>query len=388
MAMYLFTKDLRLRASINTQLDKGCISTTDKISVQRTSEKILNDPHPVLIIDEGFSTDGVLPLLEYLISSHIPGPKILIPKQKQTYSTYASEGSITILYRPFTIEQLLSCAMSVSSIEAIKPHICDELKEKLETDSQKGIHASILVGNSPHIQKVRNIITHIGPHFSAIHINGESGTGKEVVASLLKETAMKHAPFEVVNCSNIPPSLADAYLFGARKGAYTDAIQDLKGCVKRAHGGILFLDEIEDLSLSVQGKLLRLLETKEFTQLGSDETEISNFKLISASNIDLKRLVVEKRLRFDLYNRINKVVISLIPLRQRKEDISLLITHYMKKHHDTRIIEEATLDAMLQYEWPGNVRELFNTLEQLRLFNLNNEVLKSTHILVDSIFHS
>ena len=133
MAMYLFTKDLRLRASINTQLKKGCISTTEKTLIRRTSEKILKDPHPILIIDEGFSTDGVLPLLEYLISSHIPGPKILIPKQKQSLSSYVSEGSIAILYRPFTIEQLLSCAISVSSIHAIEDHISESLRQNLET---------------------------------------------------------------------------------------------------------------------------------------------------------------------------------------------------------------------------------------------------------------
>jgi len=383
MAMYLFTKDLRLRASINTQLEKGCISATDRTLIQRMSEKILKDPHPVLIIDEGFSTNGVLPLLEYLISSHIPGPKILIPTQKQTLSSFASEGSIAILYRPFSIEQLLSCAVSVSSIEAIKPHITLQMIEKLEI---KG-NTSTLVGNSFLIERVRNIVSCIGPHFNTIHINGESGTGKEVVALLLKEKSIKNAPFEVVNCSNIPSSLADAYLFGARKGAYTDAVQDLKGCVKRAHGGILFLDEIEDLSLPIQGKLLRLLETKQFTQLGSDEKEYSDFKFISASNIDLKQLVVQRKLRFDLYNRISKVVISLPPLRQRKEDIPLLISHYMKNHQDTRTIEHSTLKAMLHYEWPGNVRELFNTLEQLRLFNLNKKELMSNRILVDSIFH-
>lgn len=386
MAMYLFTKDLRLRASINKNLLKGCISTTDKTLIKKTSEKILKDPHPILIIDEGFTSDGVLPLLEYLISSHIPGPKILIPKQKQVLSSSASEGSIAILYRPFTIEQLLTCAISVSSLAAIESHISQEMKKRLESSGTTESPNALLVGNSPSIKKVRNIISHVGPHFSTLHINGESGTGKEVVALLLKEMALKKSPFEVVNCSNIPPSLADAYLFGAKKGAYTDSIQDQKGCIKRAHGGILFLDEIEDLSLNVQGKLLRLLETKQFAQLGSDEKELSNFKLISASNVDLKRLVAEKRIRFDLYNRINKIVISLPPLRQRKEDIPLLIDYYMKKHQDHRTIELDTLEALLCYDWPGNVRELFNTLEQLRLFNLHTEVLTSSHILVDSIF--
>ncbi|NCB00857.1 MAG: sigma-54-dependent Fis family transcriptional regulator [Spirochaetia bacterium] len=386
MAMYLFTKDLRLRASINTQLHKGCISTTEKSSIKKTSEKMFQDPHPVLIIDESFSTEGVLPLLEYLISSHIPGPKILIPKIKQPVSSFVSEGNIAILYRPFTIEQLLLCAISVSSMDAIAPHISLSMKEQLETLSLEKNYESEFVGSSIHIKEIKKIISHIGSHFSAVHINGESGTGKEIVASLLKEASGNQGPFEVVNCSNIPSSLADVYLFGAKKGAYTDAIYEQKGCVKRADGGILFLDEIEDLSLNVQGKLLRLLETKEFTQLGSDEKEISNFKLISASNVDLKQLVVEKKLRFDLYNRINKIVIALPPLRARKEDIPQLIDYYLKTHHDMRIIEPNTLEILLKYDWPGNVRELFNTIEMLRIFNNKESILSSKNILVDSIF--
>ncbi len=386
MAMYLFTKDLRLRASINTQLQKGCVSTTNIATIQHTAKIILKDPYPVLIIDEGFSAEGFLPLIEFLISSNIPGPKILIPKQKQPLSTFASEGGIAILYRPILIKQLLLCALSVSSINAIAPHISTTIMKELEIDNPRSRHLSKLVGSSKHIQEIKSIITHIGCNFSAVHINGESGTGKEIVASLLKEESNSEGPFEIVNCSNIPSSLADVYLFGSKKGAYTDAVQEQKGCVKRADGGILFLDEIEDLSLDVQGKLLRLLETNQFSQLGSDEIDVSNFRLITASNIDLKQLVAKKRLRFDLYNRINKIVLKLLPLRQRKEDIPFLIDHYLALHHDQRIIEPITRKVMLEYDWPGNVRELFNTIEMLRIFNDKEKILSSEKIMVDSIF--
>jgi DNA-binding NtrC family response regulator len=386
MSLYIFTKNLRLRAQINTQLQKGCICATDSQSIHTVAKKILADPHPVLIVDENFHERGILPFVEYCISEQIPGPKIFIPKQRKEQSEYVSAGGVAILHRPFTIEQLIICAISVSSIEAVLDHISVEMKKTIEKNYCKNWYSTFLVGESDHIKEVRKIIQQIGNRFKYVHINGESGTGKEIVATLLHYEEDIHSPFEAINCSTIPPTLADAFLFGAKKGAYTDSHTDQIGCVKRSDNGILFLDEIEDLPMEIQGKFLRLLETRKFTTLGSDELQSSNFKLVTASNIELKQLVKEKRLRFDLYNRINKIVISLLPLRERREDILPLITHFLNKNNETRRIEKGTLDYMLEYQWPGNVRELFNTLEQLLLFNSNSETLSKEHIIVESIF--
>ena len=387
MSLYLFTRNSRLRSNINTQLKKGCISAADRHSLNCIGKKIAADPHPVLIIDESFNEEGILPFVEYCISQHIPGPKIFIPKRKTEQSDYVYDGNHAILYRPFSIEQLLVCAIRLGSVEAVAEHISDEMRESIEKKYCKNLYSTFLVGDSDHIREVREIIRQIGNRFEYVHLNGESGTGKEIVASLLHYESNISSPFEAVNCSTIPPTLADAFLFGAKKGAYTDSKNEQKGCVKRADNGILFLDEIEDLPFEIQGKLLRVLETKKFTSLGSDEIETSNFRLITASNVDLKQLVSLKRLRFDLYHRINKVVITLLPLRERKEDILPLIGHFMNKKHEKREIEKETLDYMLTYHWPGNVRELFNTLEQLLLFNTHTETISKENIAVDSIFN-
>ena len=207
MSLYIFTKNLRLRAQINTQLQKGCICATDSQSIHTVAKKILADPHPVLIVDENFHERGILPFVEYCISEQIPGPKIFIPKQRKEQSEYVSAGGVAILHRPFTIEQLIICAISVSSIEAVLDHISVEMKKTIEKNYCKNWYSTFLVGESDHIKEVRKIIQQIGNRFKYVHINGESGTGKELIARAVHKLSDRSDRILVkVNCSALPSS--------------------------------------------------------------------------------------------------------------------------------------------------------------------------------------
>ncbi len=366
MAVYLFTKDRTLLQEIQTHL----LSPVRRVSQDRWLKKlcsdIVRDPHPVLIIDEAYHTQGIFPLLEYILSTRIPGPKILIPARKGIQSSFASDGSIAVLYRPFTAVQLTRCLLSVSSLTGLKGYLKEEYIE--ETEQNTSDHTSPLIGASPQIRKIRKMIGTIGAQFKAIHITGESGTGKEVVADSIISGSCDPMAVEKVNCSAIPPTLADSFLFGSRKGAFTDSKEDRKGCIERAHRGILFLDEIEDFPLNIQGKLLRVLESGEYLPVGSEKTYLSRFQLITASNVDIAGLSEKRLFRADLYHRITGIVINIPPLRERKEDIPLLCSHYLSTEREERTIEEESLKSFSAYRWPGNIRELFNVLDQLRLF--------------------
>lgn len=366
MSLFLISKDAKLLAALNRQLGSGChwANSTDRLVQMR--RLIETDTCPVLLIDDNFHENGHLPVLEIVLSSKIPGTKILLTG-KLGYSKqkpFLYDSGYGILRKPFSLDQLVEGLVDSGKMAALAGHLDHRRLERYQSDR----YATELVGKSDSMQRIRKIIRKIGPTFSSVHVYGETGTGKEVVASLLRHEVGNGKPFVVMNCSSIPNSLADTYLFGTVRGAYTDAKENRIGIVKSADGGTLFLDEIEDLSLEIQGKLLRLLETRQFRPVGGDSVETSDFKLITASNVPLRVLCKERRLRFDLYNRLNRVVITMPPLRKHKEDIPLLIEHHLESIGEKRRPDLATMERIMRYHWPGNVRELFKELELLSVF--------------------
>lgn len=390
MSLFLITKDARLRSAINRQLQKSCYSANSLDQIKKMRTILETDTHPILLIDEKFSEKGLLPILDFIVSSQVPGPKIIITAKAgiKKGTSFVYDSGIGILHKPFSIEQLIDSAIDIGGIPAVAPHLSHSQFSRTIEKFNIDWHASILIGQSEAMVKIRDIIKKVGPLFSSVHINGETGTGKEVVASLLREESGCPDPYIIVNCSSIPDSLADTYLFGNEKGAYTDAKEARKGVVKSADGGVLFLDEIEDLAQKMQGKFLRLLETKQFRHIGSDSIETSHFKLITASNKPLHHLCDTGRLRFDLLNRLNRLVITIPPLRERKEDIPLLIEHYLKTHQESRKPDAPTMKRIMAYQWPGNTRELFKELEQLSVFaSLSAKNLSYREILTESVLH-
>jgi transcriptional regulator with PAS, ATPase and Fis domain len=202
-------------------------------------------------------------------------------------------------------------------------------------------------------------------------ITGESGTGKELIANLLHQYSPRaERPLIKVNCAAIPETLLEAELFGHEKGAFTGAVAQKKGRFELAHEGTLFLDEVGDMSLTLQAKLLRCLQEGEFERVGGTETLRVDVRLVAATNQDLAAAIAERRFREDLYYRLNVISVHVPPLRERAGDVPLLIGHFIKKYTEEtgRKIEGITqdcLEAMSSYPWPGNVRELENIVEQL-----------------------
>ncbi|MFB3884901.1 MAG: sigma-54 interaction domain-containing protein [Thermodesulfobacteriota bacterium] len=260
-------------------------------------------------------------------------------------------------------------------------------ERKMKSEYQATYRFDHILGVSEKMTGAKELAKRMARTFSDILIQGESGTGKELFAHAIhNESGQKSYPFIKINCPAIPIEIAESELFGYEKGAFTGAKQEGKpGKFELAEGGTIFLDEIGALPLSIQAKLLRVIQEREIERLGSKKTLKLNFRLITATNIDLKKLAEEGKFRFDLFFRLSKGILTLPSLRERQEDIPIYVSHFLKilsKSLDTKIrtISQEALDLLRQYHWPGNVRELTNILEQ-SFYNMRGaEVLLPEHL--------
>src|SRR5713101_80863 len=227
-----------------------------------------------------------------------------------------------------------------------------------------------IIGKSERMQKVLDLMTQVAPSRATVLITGESGTGKELVAKIIHETSPRaDKPFVPVNTGSMPVDLLESTLFGHVKGAFTSAIAAKRGLFEVADQGTIFFDEIGTIGVETQAKLLRVIQEREFMRLGGTETIKVDVRILAATNADLQRLVQENKFREDLYYRLNVITLSLPPLRERKEDIPLLVQHFLKKYceENRRPQVEFSSEAMkvfMNYDWPGNVRELENAVER------------------------
>lgn len=229
----------------------------------------------------------------------------------------------------------------------------------------------VLIGESPAIKDIKRTIEQIGPTQARVLITGETGVGKGVVARAIhKASKRSKASFVEVSCAAIPEDLIESELLGHEKGAFTGASTRKPGKFELAHGGTIFLDEIGDMSPSVQAKVLRVIEEGQFERIGGTETIEVDVRIIAATNRDLAKLMKEGKFREDLYYRLNVVPLHIPPLRHRKEDIPVLVEHFVRLYcllYNLREkqIDQTLIDRMLEYAWPGNVRELRNTVERM-----------------------
>jgi DNA-binding NtrC family response regulator len=225
-----------------------------------------------------------------------------------------------------------------------------------------------LVGQSRQICEVRRLIGKLGPSRAPVLLLGESGTGKEVVARAI-HNASPSGEFVAIDCGALVGPLIESELFGHTKGAFTGAAEAKKGLIEVADGGTAFFDEIGDLPLDMQVKLLRLLQEREFRPVGSLKQHKVNIRVIAATHHNLARDVERGTFRQDLYYRLNIVSLRLAPLRERKDDVPELAEHFLRRHSATHRLTPETLDALMLYDWPGNVRELQNTIERMVALN-------------------
>ena len=271
------------------------------------------------------------------------------------------KGAYDYLTKPFDIDEL-----------KIKVRKAIELKELSANmngiQSTKKYKQDEIVGESQGMQEVYKAIGRVADSDATVLIRGESGTGKELVArAIYLHSERRNKPFIVVNCAAIPENLLESELFGHEKGAFTDAVARHTGKFEQAKDGTIFLDEIGDMSLPLQAKLLRILQEKTFERVGGHETLVSNARVLAATNRNLEELVASGKFREDLYYRLNVVTITIPPLRERKEDIPLLVSYFISKYSKkygkaVQGVSEEVMKIFMSYNWPGNVRELENTI--------------------------
>src|SRR6188768_609591 len=276
-------------------------------------------------------------------------------------------GAFDYLEKPFEQEQIRQVVA-----KAISTYSLSRQNARPEEPSVRGRFR--LVGQSPAIRQIYAVVEKVANTPSTVLITGESGTGKELIARALHENSSRHGgPFIKINCAAIPKTLMESELFGYDKGAFTGAVGAKPGRFELAHGGTLFLDEIGEIPIEMQVKLLRVLQESEFERVGGIKTIKVDVRLVTATNRDLMQEIAAGNFREDLFYRLNVVPIHIPPLRDRREDIPLLVEHFIAKFNDrlkkqiSAIVPEA-VERLVSYNWPGNIRELENLMERTMLF--------------------
>ena len=359
--------ELIMRESLSGWLNRDGHEVETAASGEEALDKIKEVRFDILLVDikmEGISGLDVLKR----VKDDDPDVAIVMITAFGSISTAIDaikNGAFDYLLKPFDPHELgvLIEKIQVNQAQAIENlYLREQFKERTRFES--------LIGQSPVMQKIFDLIQNVAPTNSTVLITGDTGTGKGLAAKAIHSNSPRcHGPFVIVNCGAIPEHLMESELFGYQKGAFTDAKSTKKGRLEMAHGGTLFLDEIGDLTPATQVKLLRVLQEREFERLGGTETIKINVRVICATHRDLDKMVREDKFREDLYYRINVFSLVIPPLRDRKEDISLLVEHFIKKYSKgnnkkLKGISKAALNILMNHNWQGNVRELENVVER------------------------
>jgi len=285
-------------------------------------------------------------------------------------------GAYDYVPKPFDKDELMQTvakALDLKTIEHEKQLLDDQLKENL--------HFGVLVGNSPAMTHIYKLIMQVAKTKTNVLITGESGTGKELIAqSIHQQSDRSDEPFVVINCGGIPETLMESELFGHKKGSFTGATQDKKGLFEVAHKGTIFLDEIGELSLPIQVKLLRAVQERVFKPVGGNEDISVDIRIISATNKELEKEVIAGNFREDLFYRLNVIEIKVPPLRERKTDLRILAQHFLEKYSremgkEISKFSSYAIDLLTKYDFPGNIRELENLLERSVALSTTNIIL-------------
>jgi DNA-binding NtrC family response regulator len=367
---------------------KRILIVDDEVSVRESLRFILKDQYKILLAETArealtlFEREGphlilldiILPEMDGIavlkrireMDTTIPIIMLTATRMVKTAVEAMKLGATDYLSKPFDIEELklvIEKAITTKDLEQEVKFLRSEITRRYSFKS--------IIGKSREMQEVYAKIEQIADTRTSVLITGESGTGKELVARALHfNSSRKEKPFITINCAALPESLIESELFGHERGAFTDAQVRKMGQFELADNGTLFMDEVADLSHATQAKLLRVLQEKEFTRVGGTRMIRVDVRVITATNKNLHEALKQGNFREDLYYRINVVPIHLPPLRDRKEDLPLLINHFLTKKaeeegHPPKEISPEAVGLMMNYDWPGNVRELQNIIEQV-----------------------
>ncbi len=342
-------------------------------------ESFATDDWSLVLLDGAFAAGGGGDLLERLVQSRPEVPVVLVTRHPSVEVALRAveRGARDVISYPPDPVRVLSVLPRPSDNGAGRRIRLREAGEEGE-----------LVGCSAAMLEVFRTVARVADSSATILLQGESGTGKELVARALHRSGPRRGePFVAVNCAAIPDALLESELFGHEKGAFTGAISRRRGRFERAHGGTLLLDEVGDMSLPLQAKILRVLEEREVERVGAEGSLPVDVRVVAASNRPLDELVARERFREDLYYRLAVVPVSLPPLREREEDLLLLARHFgahaARRHgRDVRALSGRVADRLAAHSWPGNVRELRNVMERAVLL-AESELIREEHLPIE-----
>lgn len=308
--------------------------------------------------------DGI-EVLEKIVETHPEIPVVMISGHGNidTAVEAIKKGAFDYIAKPLDLNRIMVTLRNAMDKNNLVVQT-KTLKSKVDVRYQ-------MIGESPAIKKVKEIIEKVAPTDARVLITGENGTGKEVVARWIHEKSNRaKAPFVEVNCAAIPSELIESELFGHEKGAFTSAIKQRKGKFEQAEGGTIFLDEIGDMSLSAQAKVLRVLQENKISRVGSDKDISVNVRVIAATNKNLQEEIKKGNFREDLYHRLSVILIKVPPLNERLEDIPLLVEHFIEltcneQNVAKKKITDEAIEELKKIKWTGNIRELRNVIERL-----------------------
>ena len=355
--------DSAVRTTLVTFLELEGYQVDAVASSREALERLSRQSYPIIISDIYLDDRTGLDVLEEA-RRRDPSCAVILMTARGTIETVMAAtrgGAFDYIAKPFELDQMLQAVKRAEQALTASEAEEEEAEELPETE---------LVGSSPAMVEVYKIISRVAPTDATVLVEGETGTGKELVARMIHAQSPRAAhPFVAVDCAGIPASLLESELFGAVRGAYTGADRDRVGVFEAAHRGTVFLDEIGDIDLGFQLKLLRFLQEREIRPVGAARPKAVDVRVIAATNRDLQKLVEEGKFRQDLWFRLNVVRIVLPPLRQRRGDVPLLAHHFLKKYNERYGLEARLLPdgirALEDYTWPGNVRQLQHIIERL-----------------------
>src|SRR5258708_6236717 len=359
--------EAEIRESLQTLLEMEGFAVETASSGEAGLQRIGEHPFDLVLLDLALPGRDGMEILAEVRAHETRLPVIMITAYGTVENAVRAmqSGAANFVQKPWDNEKLLADVRA-----AIGWRRAEEENIQLKRALKQRYNFENIVGKSEAMLKIFDLVAQVANSRSTVLLQGESGTGKEVIAKALHLNSPRHdRPFVPVNTGSMPTDLLESTLFGHVKGAFTSAVASKKGLFEMADRGTLFLDEIGTMGLDTQSKILRVLQDKKFMHLGGVHEIHVDVRIIAATNVDLRQLVREGRFREDLFYRLNVITIELPPLRQRKEDIPLLVDFFLKKYAEendrpVRSIAPEALRPLMSYSWPGNVRELENVIER------------------------
>jgi DNA-binding NtrC family response regulator len=357
------------------------------VNAEQAMEELNNGEYDLVVTDFMMPDIDGLELLAHIRQEHPKTKVIMITAHANVQHAVRTmkSGAIDYIPKPFSTTELVERVRTVLSRDT-EPDAKPAKRKRAAARKKASVE---YVGEHPSIVRLKEMLPRVSQNNAPVFIQGESGTGKEILAKLIHAMSDRgDGPYVTLNCANLPRELVESHLFGHRKGAFTGAIDDMTGAFERADSGTLLLDEITEIELAIQAKLLRVLQEQEFQKVGSSETKKVDVRVIATSNRSLNQSISDGTFREDLYHRLSVFPLTVPPLRERASDIPQLVKHFVEKYCGLyglpkKEIAEELMSYFKTYPWPGNVRQLENMVQRGVLLSAEREVVDAEDVFND-----